>query len=103
MGGCGQICCHDACVYTDDYNCGGCGMACTSPMVCVHNVPFGIMNIRCGTDGMGMMEACDAPTDAAPDDAGGMSFVDADVDADVDAGVEAGTDDASIDAFVDPG
>lgn len=94
LGMCGQRCCNDQCVYVDDYNCAGCGMACSGAGtdVCVHGI-FGGMP-HCGAE-TGMMVACDAPLDAPP------SFTDVGTD---DAGIDdAGTDDASVDAYVDPG
>jgi hypothetical protein len=97
--GCGQTCCGDRCVYVDDYNCGGCGMACTGGDVCVHMLlPAGMPH--CGTEGAFVI-ACDAPEDASPIDLDAGVPDDAAVD---DAATDdAAVDDASTDAYVDPG
>lgn len=105
MGGgigfaCGETCCSGTCRQTDDYNCGGCGVACPMLQSCVHG--FLMANYHCGTE-TGAMVACDAPLDAPPSDMGALdSGSDADVDADLDGGPDGGLD-ANDDMGVDTG
>ncbi len=105
LAGCGEECCGSACIQVDDYNCGGCGVQCPAPQVCVHP-PFG-GTAHCGTEGV-FVVACTADFDAPPSDTGvpdGGSDADVDAnlpDADTDAGVDAATD-ANVDVGVDTG
>lgn len=94
LGMCGQTCCGDHCVYVDDYNCGGCGVACTGTDVCVHGALGGMPH--CGTEGA-FVVACDAPEDAPPSDAGVDDAATDDAATDDAAMDDAATDDAATD------
>ncbi|MFO0680755.1 MAG: hypothetical protein U0234_01835 [Sandaracinus sp.] len=100
--GCGEVCCGGTCIQTDDYNCGGCGVACVGPQMCVHNA-FGPM-VRCGMEGIAVV-ACEADFDAPPGpDAGVTSDAAVDDAATDDAATDdAATDDAAMDDAAVPG
>jgi hypothetical protein len=94
INGCGEECCGGTCIQVDDYNCGACGMQCSSTQVCQRTLA-GVL--RCGVSG-GFAMDCQADTDAAPSDGGAT---DGGSDAALDGGTDAAADDAGSDAAID--
>jgi hypothetical protein len=95
---CGTICCGGQCVYPDDTQCTGCGVACTSTQACMRINPLFSTMVACAdsTNPPGFATVCDPappPMDAGADDAGATD----------DAGLDAAASDAGLDANTDAG